>query len=204
MDIPGLGVVDLEGLIAAVGIGMMKKVAVKGEDVVHEVQREYLDILLALFSAFKFFPGLQEVFNINYFFKTMGQLDFHKTPSFSTPPQLIPLLHKAKELYLLWYTYYKIMPKEHRYSLGRRVDTSLVEIIETITIASFLKREEKLPYVRIAIRKIDTLKIFLMILWETKSLNNSKYTQLSEIVSEIGRMLGGWNGQISKQNSSDK
>ena len=45
-----------------------------------------------------------------------------------------------------------------------------------------------------------------MILWETKSLDNSKYIQLSENVSEIGRMLGGWSGNITspKQNSSDK
>ena len=134
----------------------------------------------------------------------MGQLSFHNNSSFNAPPQLIPLLHKTKSLYLLWYGYYKILPKEHRYSLGKRVDTILVEIIEATTIASFLSREEKLPYVRLAIRKTDVLKIFLMILWETKSLDNSKYIQLSEKVSEIGRMLGGWNGQLSKQNSSQK
>jgi hypothetical protein len=134
----------------------------------------------------------------------MGQLNLHKNSSFSTPPQLISLLHKAKELYLLWYSYYKILPKEHRYSLGKRVDTIFIEIIEAIAIASFLTREEKLPYVRVAIRKTDTLKIFLMILWETKSLDNNKYIQLSEKVSEIGRMLGGWNGNLTKQNSSDK
>ena len=87
--------------------------------------------------------------------------------------------------------------------MGKRVDTILIEIIEAIVIASFLKKEEKLPYIRVAIRKTDTLKIFLMILWETKSLDNSKYIQLSEKVSEIGRMLGGWNGNLSspKQNS---
>ena len=122
------------------------------------------------------------------------------------PPPLIPLLYKTKSLYILWYGYYKILPKEHRYSLGKRVDTILVEIIEAIAIASFLSRGEKLPYIRLAIRKNDTLKIFLMILWETKSLDNSKYIQLSENVSEIGRMLGGWSGNITspKQNSSDK
>ena len=61
-----------------------------------------------------------------------------------------------------------------------------------------------MPYIRLAIRKTDTLKIFLMILWETKSLNNKKYVLLSEKLSEIGKMLGGWNGQLSKQNSPDK
>jgi hypothetical protein len=81
------------------------------------------------------------------------------------------------------------------------VDSLLVELIETLVIASFLAREEKTPYVKLAIRKTDTLKIFLMILWETKSLDNKKYILLFEKIAEIGRMLGGWNGQLSKQNS---
>lgn len=85
------------------------------------------------------------------------------------------------------------------------MDRYLLETIEAISIASFLKREEKLPYVRLAIRKIDVLKIFLMILWETKSLDDNKYIQLSEKINGVGRMLGGWNGNLSpKQNSPDK
>ena len=79
-----------------------------------------------------------------------------------------------------------------------------VEIMEAIATASFLGRREKLPYVRLAIRKLDTLKILLMILWETKSLDNKKYIALSLKIDEIGKMLGGWNGQLLKQNSPDK
>jgi hypothetical protein len=55
-----------------------------------------------------------------------------------------------------------------------------------------------LPYIRRAIQKTDTLKILLMILWETKSLDNKKYIALSVKIDEIGKMLGGWNGQLSK------
>lgn len=81
------------------------------------------------------------------------------------------------------------------------MDTLFVETIEALATASFLSREEKLPYVRLAIRKVDTLKIFLMILWETKSLDNKKYIALSVKIDEIGKMLGGWSGQLLKQNS---
>ncbi|OGD67125.1 hypothetical protein A2442_01875 [Candidatus Campbellbacteria bacterium RIFOXYC2_FULL_35_25] len=77
----------------------------------------------------------------------------------------------------------------------------MVEIIEAIAIASFLSPTEKQPWVKLAIRKTDTLKIFLIILWETKSLDTKKYISLSEKIDEIGRMLGGWNGQLTKQNS---
>lgn len=76
-----------------------------------------------------------------------------------------------------------------------------MEIIEALATASFLAREEKLPYVRMSIRKVDTLKVFLIMLWETKSIDNKKYITLSEKIDEIGKMLGGWNGQLQKQNS---
>lgn len=79
-----------------------------------------------------------------------------------------------------------------------------MEIIEAISIATFLSREEKHPWVRLTIRKTDTLKILLMVLWETRSLDDKKYIILSEKIEEIGRMLGGWNGQLIKQNSPKK
>lgn len=104
----------------------------------------------------------------------------------------------------MWYGYYKILPKEHRFTLGQKVDILLVEIIEAISAASFLSRAEKIPYVRLAIKKTDALKIFLMILWETKSLDDKKYILLSQRINEIGKMLGGWNGQLIKQNSPVK
>lgn len=120
------------------------------------------------------------------------------------PPQqkLLPLLQKLKETYLVWYSYYQTLPKIHRYSLGQRIDTLFIESIEAIACASFLSREEKHPWVRLAIRKIDTLKVLLMILWETKSLDTKKYIAVSLKMDEVGKMLGGWNGQLAKQNST--
>lgn len=76
-----------------------------------------------------------------------------------------------------------------------------MEVIEAIITASFLPPKEKQPFVLSAIRKLDTMKIFLMMLWETKSLDNKKYIALSLKLNEIGKMLGGWRGQIIKQNS---
>jgi hypothetical protein len=126
-----------------------------------------------------------------------------------TPPQqqqqkLLPLLQKVKEVYIIWYGYYQILPKIHKHSLGQRIDTLFVEIMEYIAIASFLSKEEKQPYIKVAIRKIDTLRVLLMVLWETKSIDNKKYTILSIKIEEIGKMLGGWNGQYIKQNSLSK
>jgi hypothetical protein len=114
----------------------------------------------------------------------------------------LPVLQKLKEAYVLWHGHHQALPKIHRYSLGQRIDTFFIEAMEAIALAGFLSPQEKQPYVRLAIRKIDTVKILLLILWETKSLDSGKYAALSVRVDEVGRMLGGWNGQLSKQNSS--
>lgn len=88
------------------------------------------------------------------------------------------MLEKLKTAYLLWFTYYQTLPKTHRYSLGQKIDTTLIEAIEATTAAGFLSPMEKQPWVRLAIRKIDTFKILLLVLWETKSLDNKKYAVL--------------------------
>jgi hypothetical protein len=113
----------------------------------------------------------------------------------------LPLLQKLKEVYLLWFRFYRDIPKIHRYSLGQKIDNLFVSSIEAVAQASFLSKNEKQPYVRLAIRKIDTLRILLMVLWETKSLDNKKYIAISIKLDGIGKMLGGWNGQLTKQNS---
>jgi len=118
-----------------------------------------------------------------------------------TPPQRpLPLLERIKGTYILWHEYHSTLPKTHRYSLGLRIDELFIEAIEAVSAAAFLSRDEKMPYVRLAVRKVDTLKLLIMVLWETKSLDTKKYAILSERIDEVGKMLGGWQGQLKKQN----
>ncbi|HEY9584448.1 MAG TPA: four helix bundle protein [Candidatus Paceibacterota bacterium] len=132
----------------------------------------------------------------------MSELNSHNQKT--TPPHaILPVLGKLKDTYLLWHQYHNLLPKTQKYSLGNRVDTLFIESIEAISTAAFLPKGEKTPWVRLAIRKMDTVKILVMILWETKSLDNKKYITLSEKVDEVGKQLGGWNGQLQKQNSAD-
>ena len=109
-----------------------------------------------------------------------------------------PVLQRVKSLYISWFECYRKLEKAHKYTLGQKIDTLFIEIIEAISIATFLDKTEKQPWIRLAIRKLDTIKILLMILWETKSIDNKKYLHLSKPLDEIGKMLGGWNGQITK------
>lgn len=114
------------------------------------------------------------------------------------------MLQKLKGAYLSWFEYYRSIPKTHRFTLGLRIDSMLVDCVESISVAGFTRQPEKLLYVQSAIRKLDTAKFLLLVLWETKSLDNKKYIALSEKLEEVGRMLGGWNGKLAGQNSPEK
>lgn len=103
-----------------------------------------------------------------------------------------------KTVYISWFDVYKKLEKVHKYTLGQKIDNLFIEIIESISLATFLDKIEKQPWVRFAIRKLDTVKILLLILWETRSIDDAVYITLSEPIHEIGKMLGGWNGQLTK------
>lgn len=114
---------------------------------------------------------------------------------------MLPVLEKVKLAYKLWHEYIVSFPKTSRYTLGETIDKYFLQTIESILVASFLQKHEKQPFVKKAIISLDSLKFFLLVSWETKALDSKKYIALSEPLSEAGKMLGGWHGQLIKQNS---
>ncbi len=91
------------------------------------------------------------------------------------------------------------VPKDARYTLGSKIDVSLIETIEAVFSASYLGGEKKLPYLQRAAAKLDLVKFFLQTLWEIGALDNKKYIVLSEKFDGVGKMLGGWLRQSQKQ-----
>jgi hypothetical protein len=120
------------------------------------------------------------------------------------PPNILPVLERAKRAYILWSEFRPTLPNTKRYSLGERIDSLLIEIIESMAAASFLPRGEKEVYVRVAIRKLDTLRVLLMVAWESRALDTKKYAAISEVIEDVGRQLGGWYGQLMRQNKTPR
>ncbi len=100
---------------------------------------------------------------------------------------------------MLWHTYIIHFPKIHRYSLGAKIDTLLCEVIQYVSSALFVKKEQKLPYIQKAIQVLDTVKILLRVAHAVKVFETKQYVALSEKLHEIGKMLGGWHNQVVKQ-----
>ncbi len=102
---------------------------------------------------------------------------------------------------MFWHSSSAKFPKTVKYSLGLKTENLFIDMIEAISVATFLQRTEKLPYLKRAISRVDTLKVFLQMIWEMELLDTKHYAELSEKLAEAGKMLGGWHGQVVKQNS---
>ena len=113
------------------------------------------------------------------------------------------MLEKITTAYKFWHEYLKLFPKTSRYTLGGKIDLLFVEMIEAINTAAFLPKKEKLPYIRRAVTKLDSVKVFLQISWEIKALDTKRYAFLSELLAKAGQQLGGWHNQLVKQNSPE-
>ena len=103
-----------------------------------------------------------------------------------------PLMHKLCEIYKLFHECFKFFPKQEKYSLGQKIENTILEILEFSLQAAYLPKGIKNEVVRKASNKTDLLKYLIRLAYETKSLNMRRYVALEKSAVEIGKMLGGW------------
>ena len=111
-------------------------------------------------------------------------------------PNLIPVVLKLKDTYILWQTYARHFPKTHRYTLGSKIDDLFLTSIEYCFLASYSSLGDKIPLVDKAISRVDLIKLLLQISYEIKALDTKYYIKLGENIYDIGKMLGGWRKQL--------
>jgi len=99
---------------------------------------------------------------------------------------------KTYEFYKNFYANLSLFPKKDRYTLGLKCEAVLLELLEAIILASNLSKQEKLPVLRNASLKIDLLKVFFKLGKDLKIIENKKYIEFENSISEIGKMIGGW------------
>lgn len=112
----------------------------------------------------------------------------------STPPRdnILPAIEHMLTVYKTWYGYRDGIPKRSRYTLGDKIDSRFIQVLELLYIASYQSAIDKLPTLDRALSGIDTLKFFLRIAWELRVFDDKKYSNLSEGLHEVGRQVGGW------------
>lgn len=104
----------------------------------------------------------------------------------------VPLVHRIFEFYKLFHEFIKLFPKTEKYSLGQKIESLILGILELSIKVVYSPKQEKLTYLKEIDTKINLLKMLVRLSNEIKALDNKKYLILQEKLQEIGRMIGGW------------
>lgn len=76
---------------------------------------------------------------------------------------------------------------------------AFLKTIELIFNSCSLATNAKLLLLNKASIKLDLLKFLLRVAWEIKALDNKKFILISEMLNEIGKMLGGWINHLKEK-----
>lgn len=99
-----------------------------------------------------------------------------------------PILNKTYELYKEACE----LSKNEENTLRKSSEITILEILELIVIATRQGKEQKKQTLIQALRKLDTLKVFVDMARELKNISEAKYTELQNGLNSVGQMLGGW------------
>jgi hypothetical protein len=114
------------------------------------------------------------------------------------------VLLKAKKAYTSWLTIAGNIPKAHRYSLGGKIDSQFLELLEEIFTALYLPVPQKIGHINRAIVKLDGVKFFTQVCWENKYIPHKHYGELSLQLDELGKILGGWRKGLENKTLAER
>ena len=124
--------------------------------------------------------------------KSHNKNNSHSIDTLSLSLGSASILERVKQVYLIWLDIVPHIPRSSRYTLGDRIENKFIDLLETSYRAYFASKEHKIHYIIKAIAILDILKFLLQIAWEGKLIGNGKYTEIGNLLIEIGKMLGGW------------
>ncbi len=104
----------------------------------------------------------------------------------------IPILRSIYELYKSFHQFRSLVPKADRYTLWQRSENTVLEILESILLASQAAKQGKRAHLDLASVKLNTLRLLVRLAKDTKVIDIKKYIAIQQSIDEIGRMLGGW------------
>jgi hypothetical protein len=81
-------------------------------------------------------------------------------------------------------------PRSHRFVLGERIERRLYDLLEVLIQARYVRERQAL--LRQANLSLEVLRFQLRLAHDLQCLRTNSYGFASELLQEIGRMVGGW------------
>lgn len=85
-----------------------------------------------------------------------------------------------------------------KHSLGEKITSLFIQLIELILIAGYSDKDRKLEFINKASLVLDLLKYFLQMAFDLKAIDSKQLAALVVPLAEVGKMLGGWKKQLAQ------
>jgi len=83
-------------------------------------------------------------------------------------------------------------PTAHRHTFTRRLLDAAFDLREQLETANHRRGEARLERLALADEALDKIRTYLRLAYHWKWLSQGQYQHVSQMTSEIGRLLGGW------------
>ncbi len=104
----------------------------------------------------------------------------------------IPVVIKLFVLYEITHKLIFKFPKHERYTLGEKIERTILDSMELFVFANQVSKYEKEKVLAQANSKIELLKILFRISLNCKILESKEYLEIEGKLQEIGKMTQGW------------
>lgn len=83
------------------------------------------------------------------------------------------------------------LPRTEKFSIGTEMKTSVYNMLKNILLASKIERNKRLEIYNVVDSEIYFQRICIRIMYNQKWIDEKKYKYTNELLSEIGKILGG-------------
>lgn len=83
------------------------------------------------------------------------------------------------------------LPRTEKFSIGTEIKTSVYNMLRDILLVSKMDKTKRLEIYNIVDAEIYYQRICIRIMYNQKWIDEKKYKHSNELLSEIGRILGG-------------
>ena len=104
----------------------------------------------------------------------------------------IPVIVKLSTIYESTHKLIFKFPKHEKYALGEKIENTILESIEILSLASQISKFEKEKMLLRANSKNEILKILFRITLNCGIIDCRQYLDIESKLQEIGKMTQGW------------
>ncbi|MFH0820059.1 MAG: four helix bundle protein [bacterium] len=102
------------------------------------------------------------------------------------------VIQKSYKLYIQIFNLLKNFPKPNRYTLGEKIENTLLNLVELIVLSNIQIKTLREPFLHKASAKCELLKLLLRASFDLRLISERQYIELESKAVEIGKMIGGW------------